>query len=197
MAVRRSARLSIGSAMTAQSQLPDLDGDMNVPHGRKRKPAAESKTDGEGFTIPSTPKRKRVAALQTPTPATASVMGIPYSSADIDDTPPPPRDRLAAPHLTNAPLVSPQTSRLFTNPTSDSLSPSKASSIIDRSTTGEILEQALEHLVTVEPKLKLVVEKHPCHIFSPEGLAEKIDPFRSLASGIMGQQVSLILFTLC
>lgn len=35
-----------------------------------------------------------------------------------------------------------------------------------------------------------VIEKHTCHIFSPAGLAEEIDPFRSLASGIMAQQVS-------
>ena len=38
--------------------------------------------------------------------------------------------------------------------------------------------------------MKPVVEKHPCHVFSAKGLAEAIDPFRSLTSGIMGQQVS-------
>ncbi len=38
--------------------------------------------------------------------------------------------------------------------------------------------------------MKAVIEKHPCHIFSAKGLAETVDPFRSLASGIMGQQVS-------
>lgn len=35
-----------------------------------------------------------------------------------------------------------------------------------------------------------LVAKHRCAVFSPEGLAEKIDPFRSLTSGICGQQVS-------
>ena len=35
-----------------------------------------------------------------------------------------------------------------------------------------------------------LVAKHHCAIFSATGLAEKIDPFRSLSTGIMGQQVS-------
>lgn len=38
--------------------------------------------------------------------------------------------------------------------------------------------------------MKPLVEAHQCRIFSPEGLAEKIDPFESLASGIISQQVS-------
>jgi DNA-3-methyladenine glycosylase II len=38
--------------------------------------------------------------------------------------------------------------------------------------------------------MKPLVDKHHCRIFSPEGLAESIDPFESLASGIISQQVS-------
>lgn len=38
--------------------------------------------------------------------------------------------------------------------------------------------------------MKALIDAHPCHIFSAKGLAEQIDPFRSLSSGIMGQQVS-------
>ncbi|KAH9427249.1 hypothetical protein MCOR02_012372 [Pyricularia oryzae] len=38
--------------------------------------------------------------------------------------------------------------------------------------------------------MKPLIEAHHCHIFSPEGLAEKIDPFESLCSGIISQQVS-------
>jgi DNA-3-methyladenine glycosylase II len=38
--------------------------------------------------------------------------------------------------------------------------------------------------------MKPLIEKHTCHVFSAKGLAETIDPFRSLSSGIMGQQVS-------
>ncbi|KAJ9623573.1 3-methyladenine DNA glycosylase [Taxawa tesnikishii (nom. ined.)] len=57
-------------------------------------------------------------------------------------------------------------------------------------TTSTLLADACRHLLAVEPKLKPVMEAHHCRIFAPEGLAETIDPFRSLASGIMAQQVS-------
>lgn len=42
----------------------------------------------------------------------------------------------------------------------------------------------------VDPRIQPLVEKHYCPIFAPEGLAERIEPFRSLVSGICGQQVS-------
>lgn len=58
-----------------------------------------------------------------------------------------------------------------------------------RLTTGNILQRALDHLVAVEPKLRAVVERHPCKVFSKEGLAEVVDPFVTLTSGIIGQQV--------
>lgn len=38
--------------------------------------------------------------------------------------------------------------------------------------------------------MRPLVEKHHCRVFSPEGLAETIDPFESLSSGIISQQVS-------
>lgn len=38
--------------------------------------------------------------------------------------------------------------------------------------------------------MRPLVEKNHCHAFSPEGLAETIDPFESLVSGIISQQVS-------
>ncbi|KAG8168461.1 hypothetical protein KVR01_001210 [Diaporthe batatas] len=43
---------------------------------------------------------------------------------------------------------------------------------------------------TVDPRIEPLVSAHHCRIFSPEGLADKIDPFESLASGIISQQVS-------
>ncbi|KAI9729919.1 MAG: 3-methyladenine DNA glycosylase [Claussenomyces sp. TS43310] len=194
MAIRRSARLSTGSAAKVEPESFNLEkGPVPVKSTKKRSKAAEdSKENADGFTKHSTPKRKRVVPPKTPTPAAASAMAIPYSSADIGDSPPPPppKNRLAAPHLTNAPLISPQTSRLISNPALDDISPSKASSMPDRSTAGEILEKAIAHLLKVEPRLQPVVEQHQCHVFSPEGLSEEIDPFRSLASGIIGQQVS-------
>jgi DNA-3-methyladenine glycosylase II len=38
--------------------------------------------------------------------------------------------------------------------------------------------------------MKPLIEKYRCEIFSAKGLAEEIDPFRSLTTGIIGQQVS-------
>ncbi|KAI9827043.1 MAG: hypothetical protein M1819_007035 [Sarea resinae] len=56
--------------------------------------------------------------------------------------------------------------------------------------TASMLEEGCAHLINIDPRLKTVIERHHCHIFSPTGLAEEIDPFRSLISGILAQQVS-------
>ncbi len=60
----------------------------------------------------------------------------------------------------------------------------------NRITTANILEQACAHLIKIDERMRPLIEKHHCRIFSPEGLAEEIDPFESLASGIISQQVS-------
>jgi DNA-3-methyladenine glycosylase II len=143
-------------------------------------------------SAPSIPKRKvarNLIAPSTPTPAAVNSLATASRPLETrDKTPEPPVDRVADPYTTNAPLISPETSRLVTNKAVADLSPSKLAK--PRLTTGGILDQALKHLIETEPKLKTVVEKHHCHIFSPEGLAEVIDPFVSLASSIIGQQVS-------
>lgn len=188
MAPRSSARLK---ALSENTLLPppsqSAAKSKSVGQGRKRKTPA----DGED-AAPETPKkRSRKAVLkkppQTPTPAAISLMSVPYSSGDVDDaTPPPPVDRVANPLTTNAPLVSPETKRLVHNAAIEDLSPTKASK---NKTTKTILEDAVAHLLSVDPRLKPVIEKHHCRVFSEEGLAEEIDPFRSLASGIISQQV--------
>lgn len=116
-----------------------------------------------------------------------------YSTGDIDDAAPPPipADRPAEPHQTNAPLKTPGGSRLLTY--SDKVidsSPSKTGVPRPTTTTDRLLEEACAHLIKTDPRLKPVIEKHHCRIFSPEGLAEEVDPFRSLSSGIIAQQVS-------
>lgn len=149
--------------------------------------------------IPITPPSKRARVLPsnrspiTPTPVKMKVMATSYSKGDIDNVEPPllPADRPAEPHRTNAPLKTPGGSRLVTYPRKDiDSSPSKTGIPRATTTTGQLLEEACAHLIKVEPKLKPLIEKHPCGIFSPEGLAEEVDPFRSLASGIMAQHVS-------
>ena len=57
------------------------------------------------------------------------------------------------------------------------------------SNTETLLKEAEAFLIEVDPKMKAVVEKHHCKIFSPEGLREVVDPFTALSSGIIGQQV--------
>ena len=149
--------------------------------------------------VPVTPPRKRARAMpskqppRTPTPIQAKVMATSYSTADIDDAEPPPlpADRPAEPHRTNAPLKTPGGSRLVTYPTAEiDSSPSRTGIPRATTTTGQLLEEACAHLIKVEPKLKPLIDKHPCGVFSPEGLGEEIDPFRSLTTGIMSQQVS-------
>jgi DNA-3-methyladenine glycosylase II len=189
MSSRRSARLSEASPNLKQAS--SAANDMPPPQvaniSKKRKnPSKDDVPDA----APSTPKRKkatRPVPPMTPTPSAIGLMTAPYSSGDIDDSTPPPLNRLAVPNGTNAPLVTPETHRLLANKAVDQVSPSKKGNI--KSTTGTLLEEALAHLVKVEPRLKAVIEKHHCHVFSPEGLAEEIDPFRSLVSGIISQQV--------
>ncbi|KAF2086141.1 DNA glycosylase [Saccharata proteae CBS 121410] len=98
--------------------------------------------------------------------------------------------RPAGPHATNATLQTPGGSRLSAYAVD--VSPSKGAAAVPRptTTTGNLLAEAEAHLIRVDPSLRKVVEKHKCKVFSPEGLMEDVDPFRSLVSGILAQQVS-------
>ncbi|PWW78899.1 DNA glycosylase [Tuber magnatum] len=90
------------------------------------------------------------------------------------------RERSASPHGTNAPLIAPQAN-------STAVLPIKQHA---PATTNTILGQATAHLLSVDSSLKHLIESHHCGIFSADGLAELIDPFQSLVSGIISQQVS-------
>lgn len=191
MSSRRSSRLSAASGINRAEAVVDPSLEVaSISKKRKSTPAEPSNGSDVG---PTTPKRKRVpkSALPptTPTPAAIGLMAAPYSSGDIDDSAPPQVNRLVVPNGTNAPLISPETRQRVTTKPLDQVSPSKVSKI--RTTTGNILDEALEHLINVEPKLKPIIDQHPCHVFSPQGLAEEIDPFRSLVSGIISQQASI------
>jgi DNA-3-methyladenine glycosylase II len=59
-----------------------------------------------------------------------------------------------------------------------------------QATTANLLEEACTHLIKVEARMEPLVAAHHCHLFSPAGLAEKVDPFESLASSIINQQIS-------
>lgn len=72
----------------------------------------------------------------------------------------------------------------------ENISPSKTGLPRPIATTGTLLEEAVAHLIATDPRLESVIKQHPCPLFSPAGLAEQIDPFNSLVSSIIGQQVS-------
>lgn len=100
-------------------------------------------------------------------------------------------DRPAGPHSTNAPLKTPRGSRLTAYPQGMLDSSSSLTGIYRPTTsTKQLLAQACAHLTKVDPRMQSLIDKHPCRLFSPEGLAEEVDPFQSLCSGIMAQQVS-------
>lgn len=143
--------------------------------GRKRKPPPEQ---------PTTPTKKRAARPPlTPTPSAVGVISEPAQKLKHARV-----TRLADPNTSNATLLSPESSRVVASRDIDQVSPSKVKSI--SSTTENLLQKANEHLISVDARMKPLVDNNYCRVFSPEGLAESIDPFESLASGIISQQVS-------
>ncbi|RJE20158.1 DNA-3-methyladenine glycosylase, partial [Aspergillus sclerotialis] len=104
---------------------------------------------------------------------------------------PPPLDRPVEPHRTNATLLTPHGSSLVAYPPgAEDVSPSKTGLPRPTATTGTLLDKAVAHLIAVDPRLEPLIKRYPCALFSPAGLAEEIDPFRSLVNSIIGQQVS-------
>lgn len=118
------------------------------------------------------------------------VVGISYSSGDItDETPPPPDRRLVNSNATNAP-IEPTTNSLQTANTGPVVATTIDTNDPSIATASEYLKKAIEHITKVDPSLKPICTKHFCHVFSDAGLQEVVDPFRSLVSGIISQQVS-------
>ncbi|ERF74910.1 hypothetical protein EPUS_08962 [Endocarpon pusillum Z07020] len=218
MSLRRSARtasIPLKSGMTTRASISDPkrpltpdDEPLTVSKRSKRHSSRKPSTttaEPTSFKVPlppSRPKRKHTPPTETdepppltPTPSLVGLISAPtYSSGDIDNATPPPPSRPADPHISNATLVTPGGTQAtaYSSYVPES-SPSKLGlkgPSHPTSTASNLLSQACAHLISVEPKLAPLIRKHTCHIFSPSGLAEKIDPFRSLASGIMAQQVS-------
>ncbi|KAK3957067.1 DNA-3-methyladenine glycosylase [Pseudoneurospora amorphoporcata] len=211
MATRRSARLSaLAAAQPNDTAAAILPPPAPAPKSRKRKVSAEGEEPAPSSSttteppLPSTPQKLKVSKKAppppaTPTPAAAALLSSPAAAAQKKPKPAA-VSRLADPNKTNAPLLSPQTSRVVSSspikPRDDTeeeeegpLSPSKAK-VYNTTTTENLLEKACAHLIAVDPRMKPLIDKHPCRIFSPEGLAEQIDPFESLVSSIISQQVS-------
>merc|ERR1712093_11659 len=189
MSSRKSARISAASLEAKENAVPEQT-TKNVNASRKRNnPATEAAPSSKELSSgPSTPKRKR-AAIPAPPPVTPtpSAIGLIAAPVPFGDMAPHAVNRLALPNGTNATLVTPETHRVVANKPLDQVSPSKVSKV--KSTSGNILDEGVAHLIKVEPKLKPVIEKHPCHMFSPEGLAEEIDPFMFACFGLKRMDV--------
>lgn len=217
MAPRRSARVAAAAASVADENVPTKPAQAakeksarvqknGVSKGKKdtkttatKAAAAAAESAFKVPDLPFTPKRQRAVNIEdappiTPTPNLVSDLSSPATRRDHSHNPassPPPMNRPVDPHTTNATIVTPRGSHLVTySEGPNNISPSKTGLPRPTTTTGNLLEEAVAHLIKVDPRLRPVIEKYPCRLFSPEGLADEIDPFRSLVSGIIGQQVS-------
>lgn len=97
--------------------------------------------------------------------------------------------RPAEPHVANAPIKSPTSDKVVTAYSTwsgDIAGPAPTG------TTNSILNDAVAHLRSMDENGRLTpyIAKFHCKVFDAEGMAQPIDPFRSLASGIIAQQVS-------
>ncbi|PHH88948.1 hypothetical protein CDD83_6855 [Cordyceps sp. RAO-2017] len=186
VAPRRSSRLGSGQAQAAAIIPKAAAPPSSPPPQRKRKRKATPTGEATPTPPPVTPQTKRrTKPASTPPPTT--------------DLPRPARHatvaRLADPRGTNATLMSPESATLVASRHVDSPSPSKAPSTgkattTTKTTTQTLLQEACAHLISVDERMRPLIEKNHCRMFSPEGLAETVDPFESLASGIISQQVS-------
>ncbi|KAI4245060.1 MAG: hypothetical protein L6R40_002659 [Gallowayella cf. fulva] len=183
MASKRTLR---SATRLSGTSVPDLTAVLTSHRSPEGKTIASSQSTAVGQSIEDTatdllsepPKKKVKPNLRASTPTKRS-------------TSLPSFDRPAGPHTTNAPLSTPQGSRLvtYTQEVLDS-SPSKTGIPRPTTSTSQLLDQACAHLVQADPRLEPLIAKHHCRLFSAEGLAEVIDPFQSLCSSIMAQQVS-------
>ena len=186
MSTRRSARISAASIKSQENK----DEVSKISLKRKDVPSIPEPANIDA--VSSTPKRKKVAKPIappfTPTPGDIGRRHGPYASSDEGS--PPPVTRLAVPTETNATLVSPESRRVVAQKPLYKVPLSSVTNVKTITTSENILDKALAHLIEVEPKLKPVIANYPCNIFSSDGLAEVVDPFNSLVSGIISQQVS-------
>jgi hypothetical protein len=154
MSSRRSARLSArAQAEPAGQDTPSTPmlASSSTPATKSRKRKVPPAEDDVPAKAPATPKRgppKKTAvhspaAAPTATPSAVRLIAEPAAAA-VSTPKPRAVERLADPNLTNAPLLSPETSRVISyNPT----------------TTANILEEACAHLI----KGKVFHRTKACH----------------------------------
>jgi DNA-3-methyladenine glycosylase II len=219
MTARRSARLSSSAAKESNgtSSSNGTDTSTTAPKSRAKsaKPTANSSAkrktpkasaQGDADVIqPSTPKvtKKRKVAEPVESAPAAEADALPSNvklmAAPVESPVKTPRrapPRRVDPHATNALLKTPAGSRVSAYPAdsifaqSPSQQPANDGALKPVTTTENLLKTAEEHLLKIDPKLGPLIAQHKCTTFSPAGLAEEIDPFTSLVSSIIAQQVS-------
>lgn len=189
--MRRSARLSSQAKLvTSQETKPASSAAVIAAPQKKRKRKAASET--EEVTEPKTPPRKRAVPNEQPPSPSSTPIAARLIAERSDDTDKKVShklvNRLADPLFTNATLLSPKTLKVVASRDVETVSPSKVHK--NTTTTQTLLQEACDYLIGIDERMRPLIEKHHCRVFSPEGLAEKMDPFESLASGIISQQVS-------
>lgn len=220
MALRRSSRLSAVLPLKPTIQAPQPSNGItkarrpstkektkktqtikNITSHPQSVTESDDASDKSNSTTTASPLNPPVSNNNSTTPSTSTnYWDSPTTTATTSNTTPtsntrpqtpPPLNRPVEPHRTNATLLTPHGSSLVTYPpgTAD-ISPSKSGLPRPTATTGTLLEQAIAHLIATDARLEPLIKAHHCALFSPEGLAEKIDPFRSLVGTIIGQQVS-------
>lgn len=178
MSLRRSARVQL----KPETILPLTDA---APPAKKRvrKSKLEEQDDLPTHSNPAksmpppptTPnKRRKLTTNTTPAPK----LTLPRT----------PSTHPILPNRTNAPLLTPSGKHTLPPPAFNT-SPSKVPDV-STLTNKSLLPTAYAHLISVAPNLAPLIESHPCTPFSAEGLAEPVDPWQSLVSSIIGQQVS-------
>ncbi|QDS76363.1 hypothetical protein FKW77_003174 [Venturia effusa] len=206
MTGRRSARVSARVSNGTATVIHGADGvmagqEVKAPKVTKKtavKRAASGAEESElkVSELSQTPKRRKkepITASELPpsTPTPSAIAALSHRSTNHrrkagGGT------RKAAPNITNAPLQTPDGTKVVKYPSDlfESALPSPHKVAAAGTTTENLLEKACAHLVSVDPKLQAVIDKHHCKMFSPDGLQEIVEPFAALSSGIMAQQVS-------
>ncbi|KAL4895729.1 DNA glycosylase [Aspergillus ambiguus] len=80
-------------------------------------------------------------------------------------------------------------------PTTTSAPSTKPETIITTTVTelpspNHTLDQAYAHLISIDPRMKPLIDKYPCTTFSASSVADVVDPYMALTCSIISQQVS-------
>ncbi|EFQ98760.1 DNA-3-methyladenine glycosylase [Nannizzia gypsea CBS 118893] len=201
MAPRRSARVSAAAALKATEKetykTEETKETYRIEEKKKKKKTTTTTTTTRGITKAKAEPKRKTTKTKTQKKTTVTVIAStpPPPSLPPPATPATPRttsgnnnlDRPVDPHRTAAPLLTPRGSHITAYP---STAATAATAGTPTTTVENLLKEAIAHLLSVDARLKPVIDKFPDAPFRPADLAVEIDPFQALVSGIIGQQVS-------